>query len=77
MAHVLAREPAFPRKAIADRTLELNVTLRDEVIAGIREPGIARSARRLIRALRDAERGTGKPQTVDEFRKEIGLARSR
>jgi antitoxin YefM len=36
-----------------------------------------RNADRLIRALRDAERGTGKPQTVDEFRKEIGLARSR
>jgi antitoxin YefM len=36
-----------------------------------------RNADRLIRALRDAERGIGKPQTVDEFRKEIGLARSR
>ena len=36
-----------------------------------------RNAQLLIRALRDAERGTGKSQTVDEFRKEIGLARSR
>jgi len=36
-----------------------------------------RNAQRLIRALRDAERGTGKPQTVEEFRKEIELARSR
>jgi antitoxin YefM len=35
-----------------------------------------RNAQRLIRALRDAERGTGKPQTPDAFRKEIGLARS-
>ena len=33
-----------------------------------------RNAQLLIRALRDAERGTGKSQTVDEFRKEIGLA---
>jgi antitoxin YefM len=36
-----------------------------------------RNAQRLIRALRDAERGTGKPQNVEAFRKEIGLARPR
>ncbi len=36
-----------------------------------------RNAQRLLRALRDAERGEGKPQTVDSFRKEIGLDRSR
>jgi antitoxin YefM len=36
-----------------------------------------RNAQRLIRALRDAERGDLKPQTVDEFRKEMGLARTR
>ena len=34
-----------------------------------------KNARRLIRALRDAEKGKAKPQTIDEFRKEIGLAR--
>jgi antitoxin YefM len=36
-----------------------------------------RNAQRLIRALRDAERGAGKPQTVESFRKEIGLGPSR
>lgn len=36
-----------------------------------------RNAQRLIRALRDTERGIGKPQTVDEFRKEVGLERTR
>lgn len=36
-----------------------------------------RNAKRLISALRDAERGDLKPQTVEEFRKEMGLARSR
>jgi antitoxin YefM len=36
-----------------------------------------RNAQLLTRALRDAERGAGKAQTVDEFRKEVGLARSR
>ncbi len=36
-----------------------------------------RNAQRLIRALRDAERGTGKGQTVESFRKEIGLGPSR
>ena len=36
-----------------------------------------RNAQRLLRALRDAERGEGKPQTIEEFRKEVGLARDR
>ncbi len=36
-----------------------------------------RNAQRLIRALRDAERGGGKHQTIDQFRKEIGLGKAR
>jgi antitoxin YefM len=36
-----------------------------------------RNAKRLISALRDAERGDLKPQTVDEFRKEVGLVKAR
>lgn len=36
-----------------------------------------RNAQRLIRALRDAQRGEGKPKTVDRFREETGLTRSR
>ena len=36
-----------------------------------------RNAKRLIGAIRDAERGDGKPQTIEQFRKEIGLARQR
>jgi antitoxin YefM len=36
-----------------------------------------RNAERLLRALEDAKRGERKPQTVEEFRKELGLDRKR
>jgi PHD/YefM family antitoxin component YafN of YafNO toxin-antitoxin module len=34
-----------------------------------------RNAERLLRALERSRRGEGKPQTVEEFRKQIGLER--
>jgi antitoxin YefM len=36
-----------------------------------------RNAERLFRALRRSERSEGKPQTLDQLRKEIGLAEKR
>ena len=36
-----------------------------------------RNAQRIFRALRRSARGEGKPQTVDQLRKEIGLAEKR
>lgn len=36
-----------------------------------------RNAERLFRALRRSERGEGKPQTLEQLRKEIGLAEKR
>lgn len=42
----------------------------DETEYLLRSP---RNAERLLRALERSERGEGKSQTVEEFRKEIGL----
>ncbi|HEV1287073.1 MAG TPA: type II toxin-antitoxin system prevent-host-death family antitoxin [Bryobacteraceae bacterium] len=36
-----------------------------------------RNAERLLSALRRSERGEGKPQTLDQLRREIGLAEKR
>jgi antitoxin YefM len=36
-----------------------------------------RNAERLLRTLRQIERKEGKPQTIDELRKEVGLAPKR
>jgi antitoxin YefM len=45
----------------------------DETEYLLRSP---RNAERLLRALEDAKRGDGKPQTVESLRKEFGLERS-
>lgn len=44
----------------------------DETEYLLRSP---RNAARLLRALERSKRGEGKPQTVEEFRKEMGLER--
>jgi antitoxin YefM len=44
----------------------------DETEYLLRSP---RNAERLLRALERSKRREGKPQTVEEFRKEIGLER--
>jgi antitoxin YefM len=36
-----------------------------------------RNAQRIFRALRRSERGEGKPQTLDQLRKEVGLEKAR
>jgi antitoxin YefM len=44
----------------------------DETEYLLRSP---RNAERLLRALEDIKRGEGKPQTVDDLRREFGLER--